>query len=143
MTIPLKMRWQPTGAGTRLHKSLEGTLLIVCFTAGASGGSSGGGGLSGLAMPFVRGAHLRSHATRPYTFSNSPVNGLLYVRGTIGRLPALQAFITQCIMARHHTQCRLHLGALFVAERRTSHCIAGTSLTLSANRMTSPILQLP
>ncbi len=35
-------------------------------------------------MPFVRGAHLRSHAARPYTFSNSPVNGLLYVRGTIG-----------------------------------------------------------
>lgn len=37
-------------------------------------------------MPFVRGAHLRSHAARPYTFSNSPVNGLLYVRGTIGQL---------------------------------------------------------
>lgn len=44
-------------------------------------------------MPFVRGAHLRSHATRPYTFSNSPVNGLLYVRGTIGRLPALQGLL--------------------------------------------------
>ena len=61
--------------------------------AGASGGSSGGGALSGLAMPFVRGAHLRSHAARPYTFSNSPVNGLLYVRGTIGRLPPLQGLL--------------------------------------------------
>ena len=42
-------------------------------------------------MPFVRGAHLRSHAARPYTFANSPVNGLLYVRGTIGGLPAIHS----------------------------------------------------
>ncbi len=54
-------------------------------------------------MPFVRGAHLRSHAARPYTFSNSPVNGLLYVRGTIGKhlapaRPAASSAIKTCIL---------------------------------------------
>ena len=65
-------------------------VTAALFCAGGPGGSSGGGTLGGLAVPFVRGAHLRSHAARPYTFSNSPVNGLLYVRGTIGRPPSMQ-----------------------------------------------------
>jgi hypothetical protein len=65
-------------------------LTAVSFCAGGPGGSSGGGTLGGLAVPFVRGAHLRSHAARPYTFSNSPVNGLLYVRGTIGKPPTMR-----------------------------------------------------
>ena len=79
---------------------------LVLVVVGASGGSSGGGALSGLAMPFVRGAHLRSHAARPYTFSNSPVNGLLYVRGTIGRRPALQAC---CHLSSQKSICGLQL----------------------------------
>ena len=83
-------------AACRRAKSHTAMCKPIFMIAGASGGSSGGGALSGLAMPFVRGAHLRSHAARPYTFSNSPVNGLLYVRGTIGRPPNLRACCLLC-----------------------------------------------
>ena len=56
-------------------------------------------------MPFVRGAHLRSHAARPYTFSNSPVNGLLYVRGTIGRLGPCTTCLLTCNGAASQHYC--------------------------------------
>ncbi len=53
---------------------------------GGSGGGGAGGTLGGLAVPFLRGGHLRSSMHRSYSvgLANSPVNGLLYVRGTIG-----------------------------------------------------------
>ncbi len=61
------------------------------YTAWAGGpGSSANGTLGGLAVPFLRGGHLRSSMHRSYSvgLANSPVNGLLYVRGTIGAFAA-------------------------------------------------------
>lgn len=57
----------------------------VCCAGGPGGGSTGGS-LGGLAVPFLRGGHLRSRLHRSYSvgLANSPVNGLLYVRGTLG-----------------------------------------------------------
>ena len=62
-------------------------------TGGPGGGSSGHGMLGALGMPFVRGANLRASSSTSGSpssysgvgaFANSPVNGLLYMRGKIG-----------------------------------------------------------
>ncbi|KAK9840821.1 hypothetical protein WJX81_007219 [Elliptochloris bilobata] len=50
-------------------------------SAAGAGGSGNGGSLGGLVPSFVRNSNLRAN-TGAYT--DSPVNGLLYVRGTVG-----------------------------------------------------------
>lgn len=52
---------------------------LVCG-AGAGGGGNGSS-LGGLVPSFVRSGGLRANAG---TYTDSPVNGLLYVRGTVG-----------------------------------------------------------
>ena len=70
--------------------------LLLC--SGGSGGGNAGGTLGGLAVPFLRGGHLRSSMHRSYSvgLTNSPVNGLLYVRGTIGECCLPQRSILDC-----------------------------------------------
>ncbi|CAL8466123.1 g5659 [Coccomyxa elongata] len=69
----------------RALPALEHAMPAVA-ASGGPGSSSANGTLGGLAVPFLRGGHLRSSMHRSYSvgLANSPVNGLLYVRGTIG-----------------------------------------------------------
>ena len=62
---------------------------VVCCIGSTAAGGANQGGLSGLTMPF-RGSDKVDPSGRtvsPANFSNSPVNGLLYVRGKIGECP--------------------------------------------------------
>lgn len=62
------------------------TRVFVMSVGSGTAGGPGGGGFSGLTNPF-RGSEKPDSAGRtlnPGSFSNSPVNGLLYVRGKIG-----------------------------------------------------------
>lgn len=67
--------------------------------------SSGSSGFSGLTMPFTQRSSERLDAsTRPASassFANSPVNGLLYVRGIVGKRDHEQF----CTVARSNGAC--------------------------------------
>ena len=60
---------------------------------GLGGGSAGGAPFHGLNMAFARSG--RAHALIPAEtlYSSSPVNGLLFVRGTIGEKHSVFAFL--------------------------------------------------
>lgn len=69
--------------------------------AEGAGSSSNGGSLSGLVPSFVRSSsNLRANAG---AHTDSPVNGLLYVRGTVGAQPHADHWVLalECI----HTGC--------------------------------------
>ena len=79
-------------AAVQRHGWVAAPVDLHCFTLGcpfAGSGASGGGNnsFSGLTMPF-RGADRTEASARPASspsFSNSPVTGLLYIRGIIGK----------------------------------------------------------
>ena len=78
---------------------------------GLGGGSAGGAPFHGLNMAFARTG--RAHALIPADtlYSSSPVNGLLFVRGTIGGKVSFPAACLHlcCCIARYTLESCLHV----------------------------------
>lgn len=70
--------------------------------AGLGGGSAGGAPFHGLNMAFARSG--RAHALIPAEtlYSSSPVNGLLFVRGTIGEKTFVLSFLVSILRLALH-----------------------------------------
>lgn len=102
-------------------------VITLSLRSGGSGGGNAGGTLGGLAVPFLRGGHLRSSMHRSYSvgLANSPVNGLLYVRGTIGECcppPEKYPGLPEDVSRHGSLEAVLHDPLLRVAP--TSHDLA-------------------
>ena len=92
----------PTASNDCIRPVPENEAFLVWAAGGAGGTGSGHGMLGALGMPFVRGANLRASSSSSSggnspssyggvgAFANSPVNGLLYMRGKIGARPLLR-----------------------------------------------------
>lgn len=85
--------------------------MDICVGSHSAGAGNGASGFSGLTMPFThRGGDKADPSTRPPhppSFSSSPVNGLLYVRGKIGEGVAKVVTYSICKTCTNFLGCKL------------------------------------
>lgn len=93
--------------------------MLVSYIAGLHPAGTGNGtGLSGLTRPFSRSAEKNDPAGRltyPASFASSPVNGLLYVQGKIGK--SRQPFLAPGLFLLHLKDCKAHLSMLYAVKK--------------------------